>query len=161
MTTDESLSLPSWFPYQHSSIFLKGDTVRLEWEDAQIIYMSMFRKIESITQRDHLPPHYYPHWSIQSAMGPVGTEVYTVTDAVVCRPDPLLPLTRSFPSCQGCWLRWFAAEFSPRTCLCLKAAASPSSPQGSVLILLIGLQSLRYLLSASLQKRFSDPWAQS
>lgn len=92
MTTDESLSLPSWFLYQHSSIFLKGDTVRLEWEDSQIIYMSMFRKIESITQRDHLPPHYYPHRGIQLAMGPVGTEVDTVTDAAVCRPDPLLPL---------------------------------------------------------------------
>ena len=54
--------------------------------------MSMFRKIESITQRDHLPPHYYPHRGIQLAMGPVGTEVDTVTDAAVCRPDPLLPL---------------------------------------------------------------------
>lgn len=47
MTMRESSSLLSWFPYQHGFLYLKGDIVRLEWGNVQIMYMNMFWKIES------------------------------------------------------------------------------------------------------------------
>lgn len=49
--TGESSSLASWFPYQHGFMCLKGNIVRLEWGNVQIMYMNMFCKIESVTDR--------------------------------------------------------------------------------------------------------------
>lgn len=110
-----------WFPYQHGFLLLKGDAVRLEWGEAQIMDMNMGRK------KDHLPPHHFPHWGTPLTMGSVGPEVYTEMEAVVCLPELPSPPTRSFPSRHEGWLRWLAAEASLRTCLCPKAAAIPRS----------------------------------